>query len=81
LLVLAHLERQCSLSSREGFGFLSPSRQACEVGFDAFMEVKRLFSFAPEARKGGKVVGVFLIKKHSSDTASDAGSGVTGRVW
>jgi hypothetical protein len=78
--VLAHLQRQWSLSGREGFGFLSPTRSACEVGFDAFMEVKCLFSFAPEARKGGKVMGVFLIKKHSSDVAPDAGSGVTGRI-
>jgi hypothetical protein len=44
------------------------------------MEMKRLFSFAPEARKGGEVVGVFLVKKHLLDAALDAGSGVTGRV-
>jgi hypothetical protein len=25
-------------------------------------------------------MGVFLIKKHSSDVAPDAGSGVTGRI-
>jgi hypothetical protein len=31
--------------------------------------MKRLFSFAPEARKGGEVMGVFLIKKHSLDAA------------
>jgi hypothetical protein len=36
LLVLALLRRQWSLSGREGLGVLSPSRRACEAGFDAF---------------------------------------------
>jgi hypothetical protein len=31
------------LRGREGFGFLSPSRRARSVEFDAFVEVKRLF--------------------------------------
>jgi hypothetical protein len=47
LVVLAYLRRRWSLSSREGFGF------------GAFMEIKCLFSFALEDRKGGKVTGVF----------------------
>jgi hypothetical protein len=48
--VLAHLQRRWSLSGREGFGVpLSPSRRACEAGFDAFVEMKRLFSIEPEA--------------------------------
>jgi hypothetical protein len=37
LVVLAHLQRRWSLSGREGF--------------DAFMEVKRLFSTMPKAKK------------------------------
>jgi hypothetical protein len=37
------------LKGREGFGFLSPSRRACEVGFDVFVEVKHLFSTVSEA--------------------------------
>jgi hypothetical protein len=44
LVVLAHLRRRWSLRGREGFGFLS-------AGFSAFVEVKRLFSTAPEAKK------------------------------
>jgi hypothetical protein len=39
------------LSDRERFGFLSPSRRACEAGFNAFMEMKRLFSTVPDAKK------------------------------
>jgi hypothetical protein len=74
LVVLAHLRRRWSLSGKEGFGVLSPSRQVCSAGFNAFMEIKRLFSFAPEARKRGEVAGVFL-EKHSSD----AGCGSIGR--
>jgi hypothetical protein len=70
MVVLAHLQRRGSLSGREGFGVLSPSRRACEVRFDALVGMKRLFSFAPEARKGGEVAGVFL--------ASDAGYGNVG---
>jgi hypothetical protein len=39
------------LSGREGFGFLFPSRQACEARFGAFVKVKLLFSTVPEAKK------------------------------
>jgi hypothetical protein len=39
MVMLAHLGRRWSLSGREGFGF------------GAFVEVKRLFSTAPEAKK------------------------------
>jgi hypothetical protein len=35
---------------REEFVFLSPSHRACSAGFDVFVEVKRLFSTAPEAK-------------------------------
>jgi hypothetical protein len=49
LVVLAHLRRRWSLSGREGFGFLSLSRRACETPI--FGEVKRLFSTAPEVGK------------------------------
>jgi hypothetical protein len=51
LVMLAHLRRRWSLSGREGFAFLSPSRRACEAGFNAFREMKRLFSIAPDAKK------------------------------
>jgi hypothetical protein len=51
LVVLAHLQRRWSLSGREGFGFLSPSRRACEARFSIFREMKRLFSTAPDAKK------------------------------
>jgi hypothetical protein len=51
LVMLAHLRRWWSLSGRQGFGFLSPSRQACEAGFSAFQEMKSLFSTAPDAKK------------------------------
>jgi hypothetical protein len=49
--MLAHLRRRWSLSGKEGFGFLSPSRRACEAGFSTFQEMKRLFSTAPEVKK------------------------------
>jgi hypothetical protein len=49
--MLAHLRRRWSLSARDGFGFLSPSRRACEAGFNAFWEMKCLFSTAPDAKK------------------------------
>jgi hypothetical protein len=39
------------LSGKERFGFLSPSRRAYEVGFDAFVKVKHLFSTAPNVKK------------------------------
>jgi hypothetical protein len=51
LVVLAHLRRRWSLRGKEVFGFLSPSSRACEVGFNAFVEVKSLFFTAPEAKK------------------------------
>jgi hypothetical protein len=51
LVVLAHLRRRWSLSGREGFGFISPSRRACEAWFGVFKGVKRLFSITPEVRK------------------------------
>jgi hypothetical protein len=41
------------------------------LGFGAFVEMKHLFSSAPEARKGGEVAGVSL--------SSDAGCGCIGR--
>jgi hypothetical protein len=63
-------KRRESLSSREGFRVLSPSCRACEVRFGALVGMKHLFSFAPEARKGGEVAGVFL--------ALDAGYGSIG---
>jgi hypothetical protein len=49
--MLAHLRRRWSLSGREGFGSLSPSRRACEAGFSAFREMKCLFSTAPDTKK------------------------------
>jgi hypothetical protein len=51
LVMLAHLRRRWSLSGREGFGFLSPSRRACEAGLSTFWEMKRHFSTTPEVRK------------------------------
>jgi hypothetical protein len=47
--MLAHLRRQWSLSGREGFGVLSPSCRACE--FNAFQEMKCLFSTTPDMKK------------------------------
>jgi len=41
------LRRRWRLKSREGFGFLSPFRRACEVGFDAFEKMKCIFFIAP----------------------------------
>jgi hypothetical protein len=63
LLVLAHLRRQWSLSGRERFGVLSPSRRDSGV----FVEMKRLFSFTSNDEKGGEVVEVFLAEKQASD--------------
>jgi len=40
MVVLAHFERRWSLKGREGFGFLSPSHQACEARFSAFEKMK-----------------------------------------
>jgi hypothetical protein len=39
------------LSGREGFGFLSPSRRACEARFSVFREMEHLFFTAPDAKK------------------------------
>jgi hypothetical protein len=36
LMMLAHLQRRWSLSGRDGFGALSPSRLASSAGFGAF---------------------------------------------
>jgi hypothetical protein len=36
MVMLAHLRRQWSLSGRDGFGTLSPSRLASLAGFGAF---------------------------------------------
>jgi hypothetical protein len=61
---------------REGFRVplsLPPSLQARDSGI--FEELKCLFSIAPEARKGGKVMGVFLIEKHLSDATPDTSDG------
>jgi hypothetical protein len=54
LVVLAHLRRKWSLSSRGEFGALSPSRRACEAGFGAFMEVKCIFSTMLETENFSK---------------------------
>jgi hypothetical protein len=75
-LVLAHLRRRWSLSGREGFGFLSPSSRAYEVGFDAFVEVKCLFSTVLEAKKRRRteVTGVTeLWTGHGLGTTSASG--------
>ena len=40
------LRRRWRLKGREGFGFLSPSRWACEAGFSAFEKIKCIFSIA-----------------------------------
>jgi len=47
------------LKGREGFGFLSPSHQACEAGFSTFEKMKRIFSIAP-VESFREVVRVFL---------------------
>jgi hypothetical protein len=49
--VLAHLRRRWSLSGREGFGFLSPSRRACEAGFDAFWRSETPIFYCAESQK------------------------------
>jgi hypothetical protein len=70
---VAHLRRRWSLSGREGFEFFSPFRRACEAGFSAFWEVKRLFSTAPEVGKGTEVTVV-------TGRCTGRGHGMTGRV-
>jgi hypothetical protein len=71
LVVLAHLRRWWSLSGREGFWFLSLFRRACEAGFNAFREMKRLFFIAPDVKK-----------QRRTDVTEVTGRGlsVTGRV-
>jgi hypothetical protein len=56
------------LSGREGFEFLSPSRRACEAGFSAFLEIKRLFSTAPEAKKWRRKEATGVIGRGPSTT-------------
>jgi hypothetical protein len=51
LVVLALLRRQWSLSGREGFGFLSPSRRPCEAGFGAFWGSETPIFYCSESQK------------------------------
>jgi hypothetical protein len=51
MVVLAYLRRWWSLSGREGFGFLPPSRRACEAGFDAFWRCETPIFYCAESRK------------------------------
>jgi hypothetical protein len=62
------------LNGREGFGFLSPSRRACEAGFGAFVEVKRLFSTTSEAKKRRR-------KEITSVTGRGLGTTGTSGQW
>jgi hypothetical protein len=63
MVVLAHLRRRWRLSGREGSRFLSPSRRACEVGFDIFCGSKMpIFFIAPKARNGGESLGCLSLK-------------------
>ena len=50
------------MKGREGFGFLSPSRQACEARFGAFEKMKCIFSIVLGG-KFGEVVVVFFTRK------------------
>jgi len=69
LVVLAHLQRRWSSKGREGFGFLSPFRRACEAGFGAFEKMKHIFSIVPvESLKKSCQMLVLA----ASDAASDA---------
>ena len=68
------LRRRWSLKGREGFGFLSLSRQACEAGFGAFEKMKCILSIAPVG-KLEKSRECFSLRKHSPD----AGFWSTGR--
>jgi hypothetical protein len=54
LMVLAYLRRRWSLSGRDGFGALSPSRLTSSAGFGAFMEVKCIFLTTPKAENFSK---------------------------
>jgi hypothetical protein len=80
LVVLAHLRRRWILRGREGFGVLSPSRRVCSAGFGAFMEIKRLFSFAPEARKRGEVRECFSRNTRRTLVAAASNAGPASDV-
>ena len=55
------------MRGKRGFGILSPSHRACSMGFGVFVEIKCLFSIAPE-ESFREVAEVFLTEKHSLDT-------------
>jgi len=79
------------LKGREGFGFLSLSRQACEAGFGAFEKMKCIFFYctggkfgevvgthrtlAAEASDAGLASGVLLVSGASKNFASDHPTG------
>jgi hypothetical protein len=42
-------------------GFFSPSYRSCEARFSVFVEMRCLFSIAPDVRTGGEVTGETLI--------------------
>jgi hypothetical protein len=50
-VVLAHLQRQWSLSGREGLGSSLPPAELARRDSGVFEELKRLFSTTPEVRK------------------------------
>jgi len=52
------------LKGREGFGFLSPSRRACEAVFGAFEKIKYIFSIA-QVESLEKSQECFSLEKHS----------------
>jgi len=61
------------LRGREGFGILSPSCGACEVGFGAFIKIECIFSIASEPElKRRRSQTVFLAEEHSSDVEVDS---------
>jgi hypothetical protein len=51
------------------------------LGIQRFCGNETLIFLCAGGKKGGEVARMFLVEKHSSDAAPDAGSGVTGRVW
>jgi hypothetical protein len=75
MVVLAHLRRRWCLSSREGFGFLSPSCRACEVGFRRFCGNEMPIFHYAESEKRWRKSGVFFTKKQWPDAVVE----VTGR--
>jgi hypothetical protein len=79
--VLAHLRRRWSLSGREGFGFLSPSCQACEAGFSAFREMKRLFSTAPDMKKQRRTEVIEVTGRGLSVTGSVRSVSAVNMAW